>query len=73
MTNEVAGKDVVFVGDYFTLIVSVNPDEKLREDGEGDEEFAVRIASVLFTEHYGWDVLEASNEIEVFDRDGEDG
>jgi len=63
-------KDVMFIGDYFTLITSVQPDESLRQDGESDDDFAVRVASVLFTEYYGWDVLEASNEIGVIDRDG---
>jgi hypothetical protein len=72
-------KDVMFVGEYFSLITSVQPDESLREDGEADDDFAIRVASVLFAEYYGWDVLEVSKEVGVIDRDpngdveGEDG
>lgn len=62
-------KDVMFVGEYFSLITSVQPDESLRAEGETDDDFAVRVASVLFAEHYGWDVLEVSQEIGVIDRD----
>jgi hypothetical protein len=72
-------KDVMFVGEYFSLITSVQPDESLREDGETDDDFAIRVASVLFAEYYGWDVLEVAHEVGVIDRDpegnteGEDG
>jgi len=65
-------KDVLFVGEYFSLITSVQPDESLRNDGETDDDFAVRVASVLFTEYYGWDVLEVAHEIGVVDRDPDD-
>ena len=65
-------KDVLFVGEYFSLITSVQPDESLRNDGETDDDFAVRVASVLFTEYYGWDVLEVAHEIGVVDRDSDD-
>lgn len=64
-------KDVMFVGDYFTLITSVQPEESLRQDGESDDDFAVRVACVLFAEYYGWDVLGASNEVGVVERDGD--
>ena len=66
-------KDVMFVGEYFSLITSVQPDESLREDGETDDDFAIRVASVLFTEYYGWDVLEVAHEVGVVDRDPEGG
>lgn len=62
-------KDVIFVGDYFTLITSVQLDERLRSpEDENDDDFAIRLASVWLAEHYGWDVLEASNEVGVVER-----
>lgn len=62
-------KDVIFVGDYFTLITSVQLDERLRSpEDENDDDFAIRLASVWLGEHYGWDVLEASNEVGVVER-----
>ena len=67
------GKDVMFVGDYFTLITSVQLDERLRTDkDEDDDDFAIRIASVWFAEYYGWDVLKVSNEVGVIERTPED-
>ena len=51
-------KTVLFVGDYFSLMTTVVLDEKLREEGEDDDEFAIRLASVLMEEYYGWDVAE---------------
>lgn len=64
-------KDVMFVGDYFTLITSVRLDERLRNDGEEDDDFAIRLASVLLGEYYGWDVLEVANEVGVVERTAE--
>jgi adenosyl cobinamide kinase/adenosyl cobinamide phosphate guanylyltransferase len=58
-------KEVVFVGDYFTLMTTVVLDEQLREEGEDDHDFATRLASVWLQEHYGWDVASVSNEIGV--------
>jgi hypothetical protein len=58
-------KTVMFVGDYFTLLTTVKLEESLRVEGEVDDEFAIRLASVWMGEHYGWDVLEASNEVGV--------
>jgi hypothetical protein len=58
-------KTVMFVGDYFTLLTTVKLEEVLRVEGEADDEFAIRLASVWMGEHYGWDVLEASNEVGV--------
>lgn len=54
-------KTVLFVGDYFSLMTTVVLDEKLREEGEDDDEFAIRIASVLMEEYYGWDVADKAN------------
>lgn len=58
-------KDVMFVGDYFTLITSVTLEGKLRLDGESDDDFAVRLASMWLGEYYGWDLLKASNEVGI--------
>lgn len=71
-------KDVVFIGEYFTLVTSVQLEDKLRQDGETDDDFAIRLASVWLGEYYGWDVLEASKEVGVMDQgypedEGEDG
>lgn len=60
-------RTVIFVGDYFTLITTVVLDESLRYDEESDEDFAVRLASVLMEEYYGWDVADKANEIGVMD------
>ena len=58
-------KTVVFVGEYFTLLTTVKLEEALRTPDEPDDEFAVRLAAVWMGEHYGWDVLGASKEVEV--------
>lgn len=51
-------KTVIFVGEYFSLMTTVVLDESLRNEGEDDEDFAIRLASVLMEEHYGWDVAD---------------
>lgn len=53
-------KTVLFVGDYFSLMSTVVLSEELREEGEDDDDFAIRLASVLLKEHYGWDVADAA-------------
>jgi hypothetical protein len=58
-------RTVMFVGDYFTLMTTVVLDDKLRLDGESDEDFAVRTASVFIKEYYGFDVASVSNDIGV--------
>jgi hypothetical protein len=62
-------RNVMFIGDYFTMIVTATLDESDRLPGESDEDFAVRWASMSFFIHYGWNVAEASNEIGVMDED----
>jgi len=65
-------RDVMFVGEYFTLVTSVQLDERLRTDEDkDDDDFAIRLASVWLGEYYGWDVLEASNEVGVLERTAE--
>ena len=65
-------RTVLFVGDYFALTTTVVLDEKLRYEDVDDDDFAVRIASVLLEEHYGWDVAEKSNDIGVVDEDADE-
>lgn len=67
MDNVELTRTVMFVGDYFTLMTTVVLDEKLRYDDESDEDFAVRVATVLMEEYYGWDVADKANEIGVMD------
>ena len=60
-------KTVMFVGDYFTLMTTIVLDEKLRNENEQDEDFAVRIASTFMNEYYGFDVEAVSNDIGIVD------
>lgn len=63
-------RTVMFVGDYFAMTTTVVLDEGLRQDGEDDDDFAIRIAAVFLSEHYGFDDLEdKSNDIGVVDED----
>lgn len=65
-------RTVMYVGDYFTLVTTVALDEKLRNEDEDDEDFAVRIANVLMEDYYGWNVADKSNHIGVMDNSYED-
>lgn len=66
-------KNVMFVGDYFSMITTVVLTEELRLPFENDWDFAVRLAGVLIKEFYGWDVAAVSHEIGVEeDEDDED-
>jgi hypothetical protein len=58
-------KTVMFVGEYFTLITTVSLEEKLRNEGELDEDFAIRIASAFMKDYYGFDVESFSNNIGI--------
>jgi len=60
-------RTVVFVGEYFTLMTTVQLDEALRQQDEADDDFAIRIAAVWMGEYYGWDVLEAANDVGIVD------
>lgn len=66
-------RSVMFVGDYFTLMTTVVLDDNLRNDDETDEDMAVRIATILMEEHYGWDVADKSNHIGVMDDSYDEG
>jgi hypothetical protein len=59
-------KNVLFVGEFFTLLTTVQLDEKLRtEQDETEDDFAIRLASMWLGEYYGWDVLGASKEVGI--------
>lgn len=62
-------KNVVFIGEYFSLITTVSIDEaeELREEGEDDSGLAIRMASDWLKQFYGWDVHEAALTIGVSD------
>lgn len=62
-------KNVVFIGEYFSLITTVSLEEveTLREEGEDDSDLAIRMASDWLKEFYGWDVKEAAITIGVAD------
>lgn len=63
-------KTVMFVGDYFALTTTVILDEDLRHEDEEDEDFAIRIATIFLSEHYGFDEIdEKSNQIGIVDED----
>jgi hypothetical protein len=70
MDNILPSRTVMFVGDYFTLMSTIVLDEKLRNVGEADNDFAVRIASVFMKEYYGFDVASVANSIGVVDEYG---
>lgn len=70
--DEIAlSRTVLFVGDYFSLMTTVVLTESLRQPDESDDEFAIRLASVLMEEYYGWNVADRSNNIGVVDEDGD--
>jgi len=58
-------REVLFVGEHFTMMTSVAVDEALREPGESDDEFYIRLASVGIEQYYGWNVREQSVDIAV--------
>jgi hypothetical protein len=58
-------RTVMFVGDYFTMMTTVVLDEKLRNDDEDDEDFAVRLATVFLSEYYGFDDLDSKANVGI--------
>jgi hypothetical protein len=65
-------RTVMFVGDYFTLMTTVVLEEEFRQEGEGDQDFAVRVASIFMKDYYGFDVQAVAKQIGVIDEDGEE-
>jgi hypothetical protein len=70
MDNILPSRTVMFVGDYFTLMTTVVLDETIRNEGEDDNDFAVRLASVLMSEFYGFDVASVANSVGVVNEEG---
>ena len=70
MDNILPSRTVMFVGDYFTLMTTIVLDETVRNKGEADNDFAVRLASVLMIQIYGFDVASVANSVGVVDEDG---
>ena len=70
MDNILPSRTVMFVGDYFTLMTTIVLDETVRNKGEADNDFAVRLASVLMIQIYGFDVESVSNSVGVVDEEG---
>jgi hypothetical protein len=60
----------MFVGDFFTLMTTVVLDETIRNEGEDDNDFAVRLASILMSEIYDFDVASVANSVGVVDENG---
>lgn len=60
-------RNVMFIGDYFTLITTVSLPDELRGEGESDEDYAVRLATTFMKDYYGWDMEAVSNDIGVMD------
>ena len=70
MDNILPSRTVMFVGDFFTLMTTIVLDETVRNKGEADNDFAVRLASVLMIQIYGFDVASVANNVGVVDEDG---
>ena len=70
MDNILPSRTVMFVGDFFTLMTTIVLDETVRNEGEADNDFAVRLASVLMIQIYGFDVESVSNSVGVVDEEG---
>lgn len=67
MDKMITPKNVIFIGDYFSMIVSVAvPIEDLKE-GEVYEDACLRAAKLLMKNHYGWDVESVANHVGVLD------
>jgi hypothetical protein len=60
-------KTVVFVGEYFTLMSTVELVDELREGSESDDELAIRTAATWLESHYGWDMNVHSHQAGVID------
>lgn len=58
-------KEVMFVGEHFTLMTSISLDEGFRLEGESDDDLAIRLASEGFKSYYGWDVKKHSIDVGV--------
>lgn len=67
MDNLRTRKNVIFVGDYFSMITTVSVAEEDVQRGETYEDACLRVAKLLMKNHYGWDLESVSNHIGIFD------
>lgn len=68
MVDEIPNyKNVIFVGEYFTLISTVELVEESRQDNETDDELAIRSAATWLEHHYGWDMNKDAHQAGVMD------
>lgn len=58
-------RTVMFVGDYFTMMTTVVLEESLRYEGEDDDDFAIRLATVFLSEYYGFDDLDSKSTVSI--------
>jgi hypothetical protein len=58
-------RTVMFVGDYFTMMTTVVLEEKLRDEEESDDDFAVRLATIFLSEYYGFDDLDSKSTVSI--------
>lgn len=60
-------KNVMFIGDFFSMIVSVAVSPDSMKDGEVYEDACLRLANEMLKEQYGWDVQAVSNHVGILD------
>lgn len=58
-------KTILWVADYFSLANTVVLVESLREEGEDDDEFAIRLSKQWMLEYYGWDLDSVCDDVGV--------
>lgn len=67
MDNLITPKNVMFIGDYFSMIVTVGLSEEDVQRGESKEDACLRVAKLLMKNHYGWDLESVCNHIGILD------
>lgn len=66
-------KNVIFAGEYFTLMSTVEVLDDVRMEGESDDELAIRSASAWLKHHYGWDMEEHATAAGIVEDSGDPG
>jgi hypothetical protein len=67
MDEIVDTRTVMFIGDYFSMMVTVGVPEDEVKEGEVYEDACLRVAGALMKGYYDWDVVAVSNHIGVLD------
>lgn len=67
MDEIVNTRTVMFIGDYFSMMVTVGVPEDEVKEGEVYEDACLRVAGALMKGYYDWDVVAVSNHIGVLD------